>query len=418
MADAGGYKSDLEAPLLISEQPNHDRNHRDSSRIISNEGGKRKWKERPPTNLNRMHSGRWQFKIHKYVEKTDFAETAGLTPAQREYNKKQRETLAGFEEVDAINGGLHQGGELGAAPCLEPEEPGVSRAINLSNGFNFLLLVVKIYAVIKSGSLAILASTLDSLLDMVAGFVLWFAHYYMQKKNRYKYPIGKLRIQPVGIVIFAATMATLGLQVFITGVEQLIEGHRESMGSSERIWLVAIMGLAIFVKLGLYMYCRTFDNEIVNTYAKDHFVDILTNVVGLAAALVGDYFLWWIDPAGAIFLALYTIANWGTTLIENAMSLVGKTAPPEVLQKLTYMALNHHEKIRKIDTVRAYTFGMFYFVEVDIELPEDMLLKEAHEIGESLQNKLERLPEVERAFVHLDHETDHKPEHYAAESKH
>jgi len=34
---------------------------------------------------------------------------------------------------------------------------------------------------------------------------------------------------------------------------------------------------------------------------------------------------------------------------------------------------------------------------VDIELPEDMLLREAHNIGKTLQNKLEALPEVERA---------------------
>ena len=38
-------------------------------------------------------------------------------------------------------------------------------------------------------------------------------------------------------------------------------------------------------------------------------------------------------------------------------------------------------------------------------------MKEAHAIGESLQNKLEKLPEVERAFVHLDFECEHKPEH-------
>jgi divalent metal cation (Fe/Co/Zn/Cd) transporter len=44
-------------------------------------------------------------------------------------------------------------------------------------------------------------------------------------------------------------------------------------------------------------------------------------------------------------------------------------------------------------------------------LPEDMLLKEAHNIGETLQNKLEALPEVERAYVHLDFECSHKPEH-------
>ena len=49
--------------------------------------------------------------------------------------------------------------------------------------------------------------------------------------------------------------------------------------------------------------------------------------------------------------------------------------------------------------------------QVDIELPEDLPLKEAHAIGESLQEKLEKLPEVERAFVHLDFECEHKPEH-------
>lgn len=55
--------------------------------------------------------------------------------------------------------------------------------------------------------------------------------------------------------------------------------------------------------------------------------------------------------------------------------------------------------------------GGLYFVEVDIKLPEDMMLREAHNIGETLQNKFEALPEVERAYVHLDFECFHKPEH-------
>lgn len=38
-----------------------------------------------------------------------------------------------------------------------------------------------------------------------------------------------------------------------------------------------------------------------------------------------------------------------------------------------------------------------------------MTLKEAHDIGEPLQQKLESLPEVERAFVHLDYEFEHRP---------
>ncbi|CAH9065395.1 unnamed protein product [Cuscuta europaea] len=97
--------------------------------------------------------------------------------------------------------------------------------------------------------------------------------------------------------------------------------------------------------------------------------------------------------------------------MENVKSLVGKSAPPEYLQKVTYLCWNHHKSIRHIDTVKAYTFSSNYFVEVDIVLPADMPLKEAHDIGESLQEKLEWLPDIERAFVHLDQEFSHKPEH-------
>ena len=57
------------------------------------------------------------------------------------------------------------------------------------------------------------------------------------------------------------------------------------------------------------------------------------------------------------------------TVLENVNSLVGKTATPEYPQKLTYLCWNHHKAIRPIDTVRAYTFGSHYFVEVDIVLP-------------------------------------------------
>lgn len=110
-------------------------------------------------------------------------------------------------------------------------------------------------------------------------------------------------------------------------------------------------------------------------------------------------------------IALYTIGTLAKIVIENMRSLIGRIAPPEFLAKLTYLIWNHHKEIKHIDTVRAYTFGANYFVEVDIVLPEDMLLSQAHNIGETLQENLEQLPDVERAFVHVDFEFTHRPEH-------
>ncbi|XVF77823.1 hypothetical protein PTKIN_Ptkin14bG0078000 [Pterospermum kingtungense] len=327
-----------------------------------------------------------------------------------EYYKRQEKLLEGFNEVDIFS-------ELGTLPgsLTEEEMKQLARservAIYASNVANLVLFSAKVYASVESRSLAVIASTLDSLLDLLSGFILWFTAYAMTKTNHFKYPIGKNRMQPVGIVVFASVMATLGLQIlFESGRELLIQAQPERDPEKEK-WMIGIMVSATLVKLVLMLYCRRFQNDIVRAYAQDHFFDVITNSVGLGTAVLAIKFYWWIDPLGAILIALYTMGNWANTVMDNVWALIGRTAPAEYLAKLTYLIWNHHEEIRHIETVRAYTFGSHYFVEVHIVLPEDMSLAKAHNIGQTLENKLEQLPEVERAFVHVDFHAIHSPEH-------
>jgi divalent metal cation (Fe/Co/Zn/Cd) transporter len=70
-------------------------------------------------------------------------------------------------------------------------------AVHVSNACNLVLFAAKVFASIESRSLAVIASTLDSLLDLLSGFILWFTSNAMRKPNRYHYPIGKKRMQPV-----------------------------------------------------------------------------------------------------------------------------------------------------------------------------------------------------------------------------
>jgi divalent metal cation (Fe/Co/Zn/Cd) transporter len=49
---------------------------------------------------------------------------------------------------------------------------------------------------------------------------------------------------------------------------------------------------------------------------------------------------------------------------------------------------------------------------VDIGLPGDMQIQQAHDISANLQLKLESLPEIERAFVHIDYEFEHKADEH------
>ena len=53
------------------------------------------------------------------------------------------------------------------------------------------------------------------------------------------------------------------------------------------------------MKLFLVIYCRSFSNDIVKEFAQDHFIDVITNVIGLIAAILASNLYWWIDPTGA-----------------------------------------------------------------------------------------------------------------------
>lgn len=75
------------------------------------------------------------------------------------------------------------------------------RAIYASNVVNLVLFIAKVYASVESRSLAVIASTLDSLLDLLSGFILWFTAYAMRKPNEFHYPIGKSRMQPVVLLL-------------------------------------------------------------------------------------------------------------------------------------------------------------------------------------------------------------------------
>lgn len=60
----------------------------------------------------------------------------------------------------------------------------------------------------------------------------------------------------------------------------------------------------------------------------------------------------WLDPLVAMALSVWLIYAWGGQAYYNVMNLVGLSATPQFLQKLTYLCWNHDPRILQIDTVR------------------------------------------------------------------
>ncbi|KAF4587914.1 cation diffusion facilitator 1 [Ophiocordyceps camponoti-floridani] len=145
----------------------------------------------------------------------------------------------------------------------------------------------------------------------------------------------------------------------------------------------------------------------VHVFFVDHRNDIVVNVFGLVMSIVGDRFVWYLDPVGAICIALLILVSWSANAFEQAGLLAGRSAPTAYISKLIYVSLTHSSHILKVDTCRAYHAGQNYYVEIDVVMDAETPLLVSHDVGQSLQRKLEGLADVERAFVHIDYEHEH-----------
>ncbi|KAK3402213.1 hypothetical protein B0T20DRAFT_504655 [Sordaria brevicollis] len=286
-------------------------------------------------------------------------------------------------------------------------KPKIKFAVNASFIVNFCLFVIQMYAAISTGSLALFATAADAFMDLVSSFVMLITSRLAARPSIYKYPVGRKRIETLGIILFCALMTTVSIQLLIESARNLGSGGEHEAEGLHIIPLVFV-GVAIFAKGSLMFYCLHYRRfPTVHVFFIDHRNDIVVNIFGLVMSIVGDKFVWYLDPVGAILIALIILFSWASNAFEHVWLLVGKSAPKEFLAKLIYMTMTHDDRIVKVDTCRAYHAGQHYYVELDIVMDEDTPLKISHDVGQTLQRKLEGLALVERAFVHVDYEHAH-----------
>ncbi|KAF2786435.1 hypothetical protein K505DRAFT_318469 [Melanomma pulvis-pyrius CBS 109.77] len=290
--------------------------------------------------------------------------------------------------------------------------PKVKFAVNASFAVNCFLFIIQMYAAISTGSLSLFATAADAFMDLVSSVVMLVTSRMAVRPSVYKYPVGRTRIETIGIIMFCCLMTTVAIQLIIESGRSLAGGAKDV--EELHIIPIAFVGTAIFCKGSLCVYCFILRRyPAVHVFYIDHRNDIVVNSFGLAMSIIGSRVEWFADPIGAILIGLLILISWAANAFEHVWLLVGKSAPNEFISKLIYLVLTHDTRIKKVDTCRAYHAGQNYYVEVDIVMDEDLPLKITHDVSQALQRKLEGLADVERAYVHVDYENEHdiKEEH-------
>ncbi|PAV74881.1 hypothetical protein WR25_04028 [Diploscapter pachys] len=268
---------------------------------------------------------------------------------------------------------------------------------------NVVLIIGKIAAAILSHSLSVIASVVDSGMDILAGMVLYFTCRAIENHNKHHYPVGLNRLEPLATIVFGMVMIFANLIVYEEAISGCISGNLHPVVDIETL---VILCINFGIKLVLYLICRVRKSQSCQVLAIDQRNDCVTNLVALAGAYIGHRWWKYSDPIGAFLVSGFVIFTWLQQIREQVPMLIGKSASPDFIHRIINVSITHDERIQNLDMIYVYHLGANFLVELHIVLDKELPLKDAHDISESLQTKLERLPYVERAFVHCDYEFD------------
>jgi divalent metal cation (Fe/Co/Zn/Cd) transporter len=278
-------------------------------------------------------------------------------------------------------------------------------AITINVLANVALLVFKGVAALNSSSLSLIASLLDSALDLLCTVIVWTTNklvsWRLSALSR-KFPVGRRRLEPIGILVFSIIMVISFLQVLQESVTKLLPSGDHSMATLPAL-AIAAMATTVGLKGIIGLGCFRVQTTQVQALVQDCKTDVYFNTLSLLFPLIGGQTgIWWLDPLGATLLSLYIIYDWASTAMENVTRLCGLAVDQPLQRKLTYLAYRFSNIVAGFKAITAYHAGDGVWAEFDILLDEKTPLRRSHDIAETLQYCAEALTEVDRAFVTTD----------------
>lgn len=264
------------------------------------------------------------------------------------------------------------------------------------------LIIAKLIAWFISDSVSILATLVDSSLDVLASLVNLIAvHHALQPADReHRFGHGKAEaLAGLGQSMFIAGSAGI---LLLQGISRLFNPHPLEAGFELGLGvmvfsIIATMGLLSFQR---YVISRT-DSTAIKADALHYKTDLLVNGSVIAALLLSYYGWDVMDPLIAIGIGIFILYSALSIVREAIDLLMDHELPDEERQKIRTVIMNHPDAIGLHD-LRTRRSGTTVFIQLHLELDETLSLKQAHAIADELEHKVKALFDEAEVIIHED----------------
>ncbi|MBR2793988.1 MAG: cation transporter, partial [Solobacterium sp.] len=268
---------------------------------------------------------------------------------------------------------------------------------------NIFLAGFKLLAGILGKSGAMVSDAVHSLSDVFATIVAYIGVRLAGQQEDAEHPYGHERLECVAALILGLILAGTGIGIGYSGLAKLLAGQ----GSIEVPTVLPLIAavVSILIKEGMFWYtmyyAKKLDSSAFKADAWHHRSDAMSSVgafIGIAMARLGFPIM---DPVASLVICLF-ILKVAWDISADAINKMVDTSCDSAFEEELKTFIASSPGVVRIDLLHTRMFGNKIYVDLEIAVPGEMPLKEAHAIAESVHAGVEnQYPSIKHIMIHV-----------------
>ncbi|MEJ2414620.1 MAG: cation diffusion facilitator family transporter [Sulfurimonas sp.] len=265
------------------------------------------------------------------------------------------------------------------------------KATVVSTSVAGVLVLLKMTVGVLSGSVAVLASAIDSFLDLTVSLFNYFAIHNAEKNPDENFHFGRSKIEPLAAVIEGTVISFSAFFILYEALEKIIHPHEmQYMAESIYVMIASIIITGFLVAFLIYVAKKT-NNMVIKADALHYKTDIFSNGAVLfalgAVAYTGEGL---IDPILGVAIAFYMIYSAYPIIKEGILMLLDAALSPEDIKKIEKVIWSEPD-ITGFHDLRTRESGSHIFITFHAVFNVSISLYDAHLVTDKIEAKVSAL---------------------------
>lgn len=271
---------------------------------------------------------------------------------------------------------------------------------------NILLAVLKIWGGIYGSSRALVSDGINSLADVGSSGAIYFGLYVSNKPADEEHPYGHEKVESIIGSMMGIFLILTAFELIKSSAILMYSGNFEKVPAKiTMLWA----GISMVVKYFMYKYklkigLKT-DNQAIIADAKDSKSDAFSSfgvIVGIILSItISGIF----DIIVSLIVGLLIFKEGVSIILENS-NIILDTQDKDFIAEIENYILEN-TKVKNVHDIYMRKSGDKRFLTMDIRVPKDMTVYEAHDIAENISNSLKLdFENVVDVIIHIDYFVD------------